>query len=640
VDKHLKYITVVILIVNALLYGGQNKADIESLPDAIVVESVPENAVVSPKFYDTKKSHVESLPDATVIEMTPEESKLFSKSHKKKKHTKRRSKKKQININQTNIEKLPEATVVEVFDIDKYGNLIPRKKSDVRQKCNTAEESQIYTEKEPCVTETAGTMHKEKAKTSTNKVKVPVLACDAETISDKQHCVAESTTCEINETVGEQMANTTHSIKPTVAKKQKPIVIVKTITEDQNTKKRIDFWDLLDKTVQNSAKLVLKKYDIAAGRENMELIKNEYYPKISLSYSGEYYHSFSKDRSADIGGSYYPSFSQYRDSVGLGMQYEVYRFGATDLKVKISQKQLEIIRTELALEEEKVSKELLQYFAKALKAQISINYNEELQTIQNRILQKQQRLYEAGHLPKTELMKTERALIQLEKEMLNHKLNLGDAVKSIEMLSNISLNPDEVKLLMLEPRHSKKKQFEESVQAENLRLQIEVKKQEIELIEKDYYPTLALDSGYRLYGSDENSFFKSIENLQRNNWNLGITARWNMFDGYKTQHMILKKKIELHQLQEQYRLASIEFASREKRIDLLKKAYDKILKSETKILDQISEQREIFGRLQSAGKVDTLQLDNTEIDMLKNELSFKINVVDRVYQTILSELTK
>ena len=636
----MKYIIVFIFIVNALFYTIQMEAsDVESLPDAIVVKSVPKNAVVLPASPHTNKPDIDSLPDAIVVELTPTERKMDPKPRKKRRHSKHRHQVKKIDMNE-----LPEATVVEVFDIDEYGNLIPRKKNDITSKCNTVvEETKPQSVSIVCATD-SGEAVSEESIVSTQNVSCPVAAASSgDMVTRKPKCITETVVCETNVTAEMQKVDTPVEVENILQQKdrqQTPIVIVKTITDDQKTKEKIAFWELLDKTVQNSARLVLKKYDIALSEESIELIKNEYYPRLSLSYSGEYYHSFSKGDSADIGGSYYPSFSQYRDSVGLGMQYEVYRFGATDLKVKISQKELEIVRTELALQEEKVARELLQYFTQALKSQTSVKYKEKIRSIRDRILEKMHRLYKAGRLPKTSLMKSERALVVLEKEILQDRLNLGDAIKNIQILSNIALNPDEVEFLMFEPKNCKVKQFEESIQAKNLQLQIEVKKQEIALIEKDYYPTVSMNSGYRLYGSDENSFFKSVENMQRNSWDVGVTARWNMFDGYKTDHLVVKKKIELQQLEERYRLAKINFEAEEKRRELLKKTFDNILKTETKIIDQTTEQKEVYTRLKSAGKVDTLQSDYIEIDMLKNELSFRLNVIDRVYQTILSELIK
>ncbi len=622
-----------VLIVNSLLFAAQHDTtDIMSLPDATVVEVKP---VANKHIINHSKKHpnkdIESLPDAIVVEVSPVIP--LKKTHIKRVHKKRKKYKTKIDI-----EKIPEATVVETYDIDKNGKLIPRKKCDVQPEVSSSH----------CISDSVTETSVEPEPVVPVKTVCPETAQTTVTPLEEANCTVTDVVCEtekINQkvelpTAVEQNSAGREIIAVPEEKKESPIVIVKDISGEESTKADIDFWQLLDETIENSTRLVLKKYDIAITEENMKILRYEYYPNISLAYSGEYYHSFSKDNSASIGGSFYPSFSQYRDSLGVQMQYEVYRFGATDLKMEISQKQIEVIRTELTLEEEKVSRQLLEYFANALKAQRSITYKEKIHDIQARILKKQQRLYRAGLLSKTRLMKSEKSLITLDKEILRHRLDLGEAVKNIQILSNVELDPDKVNFLMLEPKNRVSKTFEESTQAENLKLQIDLKRKELELVEKDYLPTVYMSSGYRLYGADDNSFLKSAENLQRNSWDVGVSAKWNIFNGYKTDNTIVKKKLELKQLLEEYRLAKINFEAQQKKRNLLKNAYDKILKSESKIMDQINEQKEIYSRLQSAGKADTLQLDYIEKDILRSELNFKLSVIDRVYETILSELIK
>ncbi len=421
------------------------------------------------------------------------------------------------------------------------------------------------------------------------------------------------------------------------------IIIVKTLDNssqsinDENQKEKIDFWRLLDQTLLNSTALILKKYDIAITKENMQIIKSQYYPNISLTYAGEYYHSYEKG-DASISGSYYPSYSQFRDSAGLSLQYELYRFGATDLLMEISQKELDIIRSELALTEEEVSKKLLEYFRQALKSQELIKYKEKMRLIQDTILQKKRRLYEVGKMTKIVLAKDELSMANIEREILKHKLDFKNAVKRIQILSNIKLNPNDIEFVMIEPKHCETKSFEESMLAKNLQLKIEKQSQEIELLKKDDFPGFYLDSGYRFYGADENNFLQTVQNLERNSWNVGISVRWNLFDGHKTDAKITKSKLKLQKLIEQYKLAKLDFESREKKRELLKKTFDKILQAESKIIDQTFQQEEMYARLQSAGQIDTIQLDYIEINKLKNELSFKLSVIDKVYETVSSEL--
>lgn len=426
----------------------------------------------------------------------------------------------------------------------------------------------------------------------------------------------------------------------------KPITIVKyeenpsaNTTCKSAVKEEIDFWRLLDLAMIKSTKLIMKKHDIKITQKNMDIVKSEYYPNLTLGYSGEYYHGFGSG-DASISGSYYPSYSQYRDSIDLSVSHELYRFGATDLKMQMSQKDIEIVKSELALVEEDISQQLLEYYVQAVRSQISLEFKDDMRLVQDRIIQKKWRLFEAGQIAKTIILRDKLSLVTLEKEILNHEMSFIDAIKKIQLLTNIQLDPKSVKFTIPTPKNSKIKTFEESATAKNLKLKLEKKLQELDLIKKDYKPTIYANSGFRLYGADEDSFTKTIKNLEKNSWDVGVSLRWELFSGFKTDSSVEKAKIEVQKLVEQYRLAKIDFESQEAKRESLKLAIDKILRVESEILDQTCQQEDLFVKLESAGEVSSIEIDNIELSKLASELNFRVSVIDKVYESISSELIR
>jgi hypothetical protein len=101
-----------------------------------------------------------------------------------------------------------------------------------------------------------------------------------------------------------------------------------------------------------------------------------------------------------------------------------------------------------------------------------------------------------------------------------------------------------------------------------------------------------------------------------------------------------KAKLEVQKLVEQYRLAKIDFESQQAKSESLKRAIDKILRVESQILEQTCQQEDLFTKLESAGEVSSIELDNIELSKLKSELNFRVSVIDKVYESISSELIK
>jgi len=461
------------------------------------------------------------------------------------------------------------------------------------------------------------------------------------TIVKEEQSVADQTST--IETVVEKVDSPSIITKIEKQNESKPITIIKYGETSSSevchtaTKEEIDFWKLLDQAMIKSTAVILKKHDIQITQKNMDIVRSEYYPNISLGYSGEYYHGYGSDGSS-IGGSFYPSISQYRDSLNLSLQHELYRFGATDLKMQMSQKDIEIVKSELALAQQDVSKELLSYFMEAVKSQENLKFKDDMRVVQDRILQKKWRLFESGQISKTLILRDKLSLVSLEKDILKHEMNYIDLVKKIQVLTNIEIDPTLSKFVIPTPKNRELVSFEQSAVAKNLKLQLEKKLQELEMIKKDYKPTIYANSAYRFYGADDDSFTKTIENLEKNSWDVAVSLRWELFSGFKTDSTIERAKIEVQKLVEQYRLAKVDFESRKMKRALLKEAIDKILRVEAEILDQTCQQEDIMVRLESAGQISSIELDSIEINKIRSQLDFRLGVIDSVYETISDEL--
>jgi outer membrane protein TolC len=408
---------------------------------------------------------------------------------------------------------------------------------------------------------------------------------------------------------------------------------------DLNTpSKKIDFWKLLNITLDRSASLLLLKHDIKITKANLAILKSEYYPTLSLNYFNEYYHGFSRSGGASIGGSYYPANSEYRNSLNLRADYEILNFGDREIREALNDIDVEILKSEIDLEKERIAKELLRNFTSALKAQEIIKIKKRILAIKRTLLNNTGRLYKAGLASRADISRLRVDMATVEKSILKAKLDQVEALKNIEILSNLKIDPNSVSLEMLKLNRFPKRGFEESAKARNLKLQIDKKIKELELYKKEYLPKLYANGSYQLYGSDKDSFFDAVKEIERNNWNVGIALKWDIFNGFKTNALMEKKKVEIERLTQEYKLEKIKFEADRKKRELIGKMIDKIATEEAVLQDERAVQRDILSRLQKAGDASILEVDRSEVARLNSELDFRLDVIDKVKEEILSEL--
>jgi len=401
---------------------------------------------------------------------------------------------------------------------------------------------------------------------------------------------------------------------------------------------KLSFWQLLNTAMQKSASIILKKHDLAINEANINILKSTYYPNISLSYLNEYYHGFSRSSPANIGGAVYPSTSNYQNSLNLNVDYEVYNFGASKLKMQMSETDRAILKSEIALEKEKIAKELLNNFLTALKAQERMKTYKKILFIKNLLLKSTQRLFKSGFASKADIARLRIDEANIEKDILMQKMKILEASKNIQLISNVKIDTLSMGFDMLKPLDGVVKDFKDSAKARNIKLKIRKKFQEIGLLKKDNYPTVHIKGAYQIYGDDLNNDFDAIGELERNNWNIGIMLKWNIFNGYKTKRSIEKAKLEIEKLATEYKKEMIAFRDRQEKRELLKDMISKIMSQEAVLLDEVALQNELLSRLQKAGNISILEVDKAQIARLKSELDFRLSVIDKIAKDVEAQL--
>ncbi len=265
-----------------------------------------------------------------------------------------------------------------------------------------------------------------------------------------------------------QGAEPTAQTQTSVKRATKGIEIIKYINPQMKKfhtdlpSQKVGFWDLLNDAMQKSASIILKRYDLDISKANIEVLKSAYYPNLSLKYYNEYYHGFSRSGNANINGSTYPSSSEYRNSLTLNFDYEIYRFGAKDLKVALAKKELASVKADIDLEKERIAKSLLENYVQALKAQERIKVKKKILFLKNLLLQSTDRLFKAGFASRADVAVLRIDQARVEKEILSAKMKIIDAYKNIKILANVDIDPKAYALAMLKPVEGEPKHFEES----------------------------------------------------------------------------------------------------------------------------------------------------------------------------------
>ncbi len=344
--------------------------------------------------------------------------------------------------------------------------------------------------------------------------------------------------------------------------------------------KGVGFEQLLDSAHRHSKTLVLKDIDTRIEKQRLEEVKSGYYPTFALSANSEYYKDLSQTGETEsVGDTVISSGTKYKSSVALNMNYDLYRFGVFERKVATALKEIRVKTLLYCQQKQKLDLEILDHFTRALKLQRRLKTNREIISLGQRNMRDLMRLYTAGEYSKIALGEAALTLVKRQQNMAGMQKEYEQLLLRLSELTHVPLD-NQSRLLPIQTSqntHPAKPLFEKSVKGREIQKKIEQKRLELEISKRSRLPALALYGNYYFYGADPGSLESAYEDISSNSWKVGLGIRFNLFEGFKSEHERRRLRLELLRLQEQKKLLKRQhryrFETRRQNLAQLQKQY-------------------------------------------------------------------
>lgn len=397
----------------------------------------------------------------------------------------------------------------------------------------------------------------------------------------------------------------------------------------------LDFEQLKNYTILNSKQLKVKNLDIFISNKELDIVKSEIYPEISVGLNIESSKSLEgANTSTSVGGDTISNDSLQKSYSYVNLNYNLYSFGRFESKVKTQEYQIESVNYDYCLEKKNIIINLLDSYYNARNHYNNNDYLQEIIDKKNKLYNYNQKLFNLGNITKLQLMKSSIEVADLYSQITNNKKQLKEYIEklsnisSYEFLENENLDPLYIENLEF------KNSFENTTNAKLIQSQIKTKKAELSLQKKEFMPNLNFYSKYDVYGSDKSSFKESLKDMKENSYKLGLNLSWNVFNGFKTTSLKEKTILELKQLQHKYDLEKDNF---ETQVNILNQNYELDtlnLKHKNQSLEIALANEDYSKRLNKVGEIDKLEEINFKIEKLYKELEYKTSKEKLAYEHI------
>lgn len=394
--------------------------------------------------------------------------------------------------------------------------------------------------------------------------------------------------------------------------------------------------EILDYATKNAVTLKIKQTDALIESKNVQSAESAYYPSLNVVYTGEY--NQAQDGvpfgTESVGGVTISNGTRYQSSLAFQLNYDLYHFGATDKRVEVASTELEIKKMEWCSQEKQLHQEILQHYASACKETTERDYRTQMLGLRKNLYDMKTRLYKAGKYSKVDLGDEAIYIISLQRDIENISMQYQEDIIRLSQLSHKNFNKG-VTLLSLHTNleNSSIQIYDETAEGIILSKKILQKKDEISLQFREQLPSVGLYSSYYYYGSDPKDYDYTITHINKKSWNVGISLKYNIFEGFKHSSDEGRLKLELYRLEQELEEAKHNYAYETKSKTTRIRELNTLKEQEQHLLYENYKKRDMLNRLHELKRIDSITKITAEYELLERALNIETRDIDAAFES-------
>lgn len=402
---------------------------------------------------------------------------------------------------------------------------------------------------------------------------------------------------------------------------------------------KLDLATCLRRAYRNNHLLKASEWQVASAREQLKATEARRWPEISFNslYTrvGKV-SSFSFSTAPDAPPRKFTFGTPNRVNLDLRLQMPVFTWWRVSSLIELARGGQEISQFQQEQQQLNTTDQVLRaFYAVVLNNQV-VKLLEENIARTGVYLQTTQRRFEAGQVPRLEVM---RAQVQLSNEENNLETAKGNLQKSKIFLAKTIGSPDEevdvageleFHSLVVDREQFVREALQYRLDLKILHLQRELNQSEIALTQSADKPNLFLFSGYNV----TNGFDPTDPNRFVDNWNIGVQLSWPLFNGFRTRHEVQSARInqKITELREAELREMLVVQIQQALVNL--KQSENQIQSQEKNIELAREALKMAGDQYEQGFISALDLVESQKGLLQTELAH----IQTVFNHIMTKI--
>lgn len=398
--------------------------------------------------------------------------------------------------------------------------------------------------------------------------------------------------------------------------------------------RHLEFRAVLTTAEKNAYDLKIAQADLQISRHRLAEVRSLYYPSVDFQFYNEYVYVPEENEQGivSVGKSVSTTLeSTYQHSVVASLNYQLYDFGARGLKYENALRQMDIARFNLNRRRVDLRIQVLESYARGLRLWQRRESTLRILSLRKEIYRSAQHLKEAGTVGQRQV--EERALDLAE------TLGLADDIETqyqnaLNDLTCYTVEPYLAKqtafsVLPAPDREEALPQVGRLAEIRAIEAEIEAKRVEVKIAQKEMLPRLAAYGAYRLYGNDPDSFGQSLKDIAERDATVALVAEWNLFSGFRDVSKVRRLKAEVERLSNEKEKRAAELTRDIQSSYQVHRLLVGLDEQWQKRRSWIRHSRQVDRRLSRQQLLDRIAYLEHEVDLVRRQLDLDLKEIDR-----------
>lgn len=404
--------------------------------------------------------------------------------------------------------------------------------------------------------------------------------------------------------------------------------------------------NVLNQAISNSFDLKISNLDIEISKANLKSARSELFPVLTLQANSEYNNGLGNSRNTVgyVGGTVITSQTQFRNMGSVGLQYNLFDFGARGKRILIVENEIAQKKISYDLQLKELKLKILELYTKSLQYSEDLKGKAEILKVNEELFKAKERLFKSGISDKISIMDEAINLARTQDGIKTSKLELKKCLSDLGTYTQKEYTTDDIKIMDFNSETKQEQvvpvsyinvqkseyNFDSKLSLEAKYYDYEIKKKmaELEVYKRERFPVLKLYSSYLLYGQDPENYFSSWGDIRQSSFTVGLAATYYMFDGFKNKASREKATLEIEKikLEKDKKLAQIK--ADYKKTYASYETYNEELQIKEAMLKTVTEKLTDINRLYDKGFKGKNDLLETKVELLSQEVELKKNIID------------